>query len=152
MEQDKVSKLSDVGKNVWNKDDDRSEKMKQEKKVSLGQKWDEARATKKVVFWFAVAVIILTMIVGFNWGGWVTGGTAQKMTNDAVVQRLSSICVSQFNQDPQKDQKLSALKETSSYQRDDYVKEQGWATMPGEEESDRKVADACAKQLMEISQ
>jgi len=152
MEQDKVSKLSDVGKNVWNKDDDRSEKMKQEKKVSLGQKWDKARATKKVVFWFAVAAIILTMIVGFNWGGWVTGGTAQKMTNDAVVQRLSSICVSQFNQDPQKDQKLSALKETSSYQRDDYVKEQGWATMPGEEESDRKVADACAKQLMEISQ
>jgi hypothetical protein len=125
--------------------------MNQEKKVSFGQRWDEARATKKVVFWLAVAAIILTMIVGFNWGGWVTGGTAQKMTNDAVVQRLASICVAQFNQDPQKDQKLTELKDTSSYKRDDYVKEQGWATMPGEEEPDRKIADACAKQLVRIN-
>jgi hypothetical protein len=103
------------------------------------------------VFWFAVAAIVLTMIVGFNWGGWVTGGTSQEITNDAVVQRLSSICVAQFNQDSQKDQKLTELKGISSYQRDDYVREQGWATMPGEEQSDRKVADACAKQLMQIS-
>ncbi|MBE7557029.1 MAG: hypothetical protein HS126_38815 [Anaerolineales bacterium] len=46
-------------------------------KVSFGQRWDEARASKKVVFWFSLAAVILTMIVGFNWGGWVTGGTAK---------------------------------------------------------------------------
>ena len=152
MEQDKVSKLSNAGKNVWDEDGDRSKKMEQEKKVSLGQKWDKARATKKVVFWFAVAAIILTMIVGFNWGGWVTGGTAQKMTNDAVVQRLSSICVAQFNQDPEKAQKLIEFNETRNYQRDDYVREQGWATMPGEDQPNSKVADACAKQLVQTSQ
>ena len=152
MEQDRVSKLSDVGKNVWDEDSDGRKKVKQDKKVTLGQKWDEARATKKVVFGFAVAAVILTLIVGFNLGGWVTGGTAQVMTNDAVVQRLSSICVSQFNQDPEKDQKLIELKEARVYQRDDYVKEQGWATMPGEENPDRKVADACAKLLVEINQ
>ena len=152
MNQDKVSKLSDVGKNVWDEDGDRSEKMKQEKKVSLGQRWDKARATKKVVFWFAVAAIILTMIVGFNWGGWVTGGTAQNMVDDAVVQRLTSICVGQFDQDPGKEQKFNELKDMSSYQRDDYVKEQGWATILGEEKPDSKVADACAKQLVQRSQ
>jgi hypothetical protein len=40
----------------------------------------------------------------------------------------------------------------SVYQRDDYVIEQGWATMPGEEKPDSKVADACAKLLMQIGQ
>ena len=33
MEQDKVSKLSDVGKNVWDEDGDGSGKMEQEKPV-----------------------------------------------------------------------------------------------------------------------
>ena len=152
MEQDKVSKLSDVGKNVRAEDGDGRKKVEQEKKVSYRQRWDKARATKKVVFWAVLGAIVLTMIVGFNWGGWVTGGTVQKMTDDAVVQRLSSICVAQFNQDPQKAQKLIEFNETRNYQRDDYVKEQGWATMPGEEKSDNKVADACAKQLVEINQ
>ena len=130
--------------------------MEQGKKVSLKQRWDKARATKTVVFWAVIGAIVLTMIVGFNWGGWVTGGTAQKMgetmAQDAVVQRLASICVLQFNQDPQKAQKLTELKETGVYQMDDYVKDQGWATMPGEEEPDRKVANTCAKLLVQISQ
>jgi len=152
MEQDKVSKLSDVEKNVWDEDKSSSKNVKPEYKPSYGERWDKARATKKVVFWFAVAAIILTIIIGFNWGGWVTGGTAQNMANDAVVQRLSSICVAQFNQDPGKEQKFNELKEMSAYRRDDYVKEQGWATILGEDEPDRQVADACAKQLMAISQ
>ena len=123
-----------------------------QKKVSLRRRWDEARVTKRVVFGFAVAAVVLTLIVGFNWGGWVTGGTAQAMADDAVVQRLAGVCVAQFDQDPGNQQKLGELKEKSSYQRDDYVKEQGWATIPGQEKPDNKVADACAKLLMQTVQ
>ena len=126
------------------------------KKKSFGQWWEVARPTKTVVFWSWLASIILTMIIGFAWGGWVTGGTAQKMAEvmaeDAVVQRLAPICVAQFNQDPEKDQKLKELQEAKTYQRDDYVKDQGWATMPNEEEPDSRVADECAKLLMLINQ
>ena len=104
MEQDNVSKLSDVGKDVWAEDGERSKKVEQEQKASYRQRWDKARASKKVVFWAILGAIVLTMIVGFNWGGWVTGGTAQAMgetmADDAVVQRLAPICVFQFNQDP----------------------------------------------------
>ncbi len=125
-------------------------------KVSLGQRWSKAQPTKTILFWSCVACVVLTMIVGFVWGGWVTGGTAQKMAEemaeDAVVTRLAPICVAQFNQDPEKDQKLEELKETDTWKRSDYVKEQGWATMPGEEEPDRKVIDGCVKQLTLISQ
>jgi hypothetical protein len=99
-----------------------------------------------------VAAVILTLIIGFNWGGWVTGGTAKTLAKDAVVQRLSSICVSQYQQDPGKVAKLGELNEVSTYRIDDYVTDQGWATMPGDEEPDRNVADACAKLLVQVNQ
>jgi hypothetical protein len=131
-------------------------KEKKEKKVSLGQRWREAQLKKTGVFWSLVAAIVLTMIIGFAWGGWVTGGSAEKiaekMAEEAVVLRLAPMCVVQFNQDPEKYQKLIELKEAGSWKRRDYVKEQGWATMPGEEEPDSKVADACAKLLVAMSQ
>ncbi|MCJ7464778.1 MAG: hypothetical protein MUO81_08575 [Thermoplasmata archaeon] len=135
---------------------DRGDKRAEQKqKVSLGQRWDEARPTKTVVFWSWVGSVVLTMIIGFAWGGWVTGGTAQsmaeKMAEDAVVKRLAPMCVIQFKQAPGKDQKLKELKETSSWQRGDYVTKQGWATLPGEEKPDSKVASECARLLMLIS-
>ncbi len=58
--------------------------------------------------------------------------------------------VAQFNQVSEKDQKLKELKETESWKRGDYVNELGWATMPGEKESDSKVADQCADMLMQL--
>ena len=129
--------------------------MEQKKKVSLRKWWREARPTKTAVFWSWVASVVLTMIIGFAWGGWVTGRTARTLAEDiaedAVVERLAPICVHQFNQDPGKDAKLAELKEASSYQRRTFVQDQGWATMPGEESPDRAVADECVKLLMLIN-
>ena len=119
---------------------------------SLGQKWSAARPTKTVVFWSCVASAVVTMIVGFSWGGWVTGSTARSMATvngeDAVVKRLAPICVVQSTQDPGKALKLKEVQATDTWQRGDYVKKQGWATMPGEKEPDGKVADECVKLLM----
>ncbi len=130
--------------------------MEQHKeKVGFGQRWSEARPTKTIVFWSWVASVVVTMIIGFTWGGWVTGGTARSlaavMAEDAVVKRLAPICVVQFKKDPGKDQKLKELKGISTWERGDYVKKQGWATMPGGEEPESKVADECARLLMLIS-
>ena len=108
----------------------------------------------KPFVWGLVVSAVLTMIIGFGFGGWVTGGTAQRiakeMADEAVIDRLAPICVTQFNQDPEKDKKLQELKEISSYQRGDYVEKQGWATMPGEKEPDSEVANECAKRLVEL--
>ena len=135
---------------------DRGTEQHQQKKVSFGQRWSEARPTKTLVFWSWVASVVLTMIIGFAWGGWVTGGTARKVATeaaeDAVVLRLEKICVTQFNQDPAKDQKLKDLQATDSWKRSDFVAQQGWATIPGEEHPDSKVADACAKLLVLIGE
>ena len=120
--------------------------------LSRGQRWSEARPTKTLVVWSWVAAAVLTMIIGFSWGGWVTGGTARTsaevMAQDAVVKRLAPICVVQSGRDPAKAVKLVALKEESSWQRGEYIGKQGWATMPGEQEPDSNVARACATLLM----
>ena len=127
----------------------------QPKKESFGERWGKVQPTKTTLFWSCLAAIILTMIIGFNWGGWVRGGVAEKMATTtaqaAVVQRLATICVAQFNLDQAKDQKLTELQATSSYERAKYVTTQGWATMPGEEKPESRVGDACAKQLMLIN-
>jgi hypothetical protein len=125
--------------------------------ADLRQRWANAKLTKMRAFWVAIGAIVLTLFLGFSRGGWVTGGTSQlradTASQSAVTERLTSICVAQFNQDPAKDQKLIELNEiSSSSSRTTYVKDQGWATMPGEENPDRKVATECTKQLMRLNE
>ena len=109
----------------------------------------------KLGFWSAIGGAIVLAIVGFSWGGWVTGGTAQKMaaemTSAAMVDRLAPLCLVRFNQDPEKEQKLEVLKNTRSWQRKDYVEKQGWATLSSETKPDSPVATECANRILQIS-
>jgi hypothetical protein len=118
-------------------------------RASLGQRWSAVQPTKTIVFWSCVGSIVVTMIIGFSWGGWVTGSTARAMAattgEEAVVERLAPICLTQFNSAPEKDEHLKELNEISSWQRSNYVEKQGWATMPGEQDPDRQVARECAR-------
>lgn len=119
-------------------------------------RWDKAKLKKSVVFWIVIGAIVLVLFLGFTQAGWKTGANAQHMASTsaqgAVVDRLTPICVAQFNADAQGTAKLSEMKDISSSQRTKYVKEQGWATMPGETGPDNKVASACTKQIMLIAQ
>jgi len=122
------------------------------RKPGLGERWGNVQLSKMTVFWLMLASVILTIVVGFAWGGWVTGGSSLAagvaVGKDAVIQRLAPICVAQFNQDPDKATKLTELKALTTYKQAQYVQEQGWATMPGETKPDSKVATACAKLLV----
>jgi hypothetical protein len=99
----------------------------------------------------AIVGAVALAIVGFSWGGWLTGSTAEKMASDqarrAVVAALVPICVEQSSQDPQFVDTLAQLKETSSFQRSEVLMKAGWATMPGSSDPSRDVARACVQQL-----
>lgn len=127
-----------------------------QKPPSARQRWNEFRPSKTVVAWSLVAMVALTMLVGFTWGGWMTSDGAQKMADtsakNAVIERLAPICVAQFNLDPDKDQKLMVLQEGTTYERTKYVTDQTWATLPGETEPTSQVASACASLLMQINE
>jgi len=110
----------------------------------------------KTAIWSAIGGAVVVMIIGFTWGGWVTGGTSEKEADNAaqqaVIDRLVPICVEQFNNDPEKDKWLKELKGEDSWSRDVYVEERGWATMPFEKEPDSDVADKCAEEILKLSE
>ena len=59
----------------------------------------------------------------------------------------------QLNNDSQQAVKLEELQAiSSSSKRINFVKEHGWATMPGETDPDTNVARECTKQIMLIAQ
>jgi hypothetical protein len=117
--------------------------------------WLKGQAMKispnvKPALWGAVGGAIAAMIVGFAWGGWVTGGTAEKMavtqSGIAVVEALVPVCVALSVSDPAgpaKLEQLAALK--ASYERTEFVMKAGWATMPTAKEPNRRLAEACAE-------
>ena len=127
-----------------------------EKVVSRSERWSRAQPSKMMLVWCCIGAVVLTMLVGFQWANWQTAAGAEKMASvaaeAAVVERLAPICVAQFNLDPERDQKLVVLKESSTYQRASYVTEQQWATMPGDEKPMNKVAEACARLLMQVGE
>lgn len=103
--------------------------------------------------WGAAAGAVALAIVGFTWGGWMTGGTAERLgvarAEQAMIASLTPICVAQFRKDPKAKASLAVLKETDSWKQSDYVSEGGWATMPGSKtEPNREVASACAQALV----
>lgn len=124
------------------------------KKDGLGERWRKFYPSKTTLFWSCVLTAVVTMIVGFTWGGWVTGGSAASMADSAartaVIQRLAPICVAQFDSDPEKAEKLALLRESTSNQRAKYIRDQGWATISGEEAPNSRVSDACAALLMQV--
>ena len=105
--------------------------------------------------WSAVGGGIATMIIGFAWGGWVLGSTSmsavEAMAEEAVIERLAPICVAKFNLDAQKENKLKELNNLASWDQEDYIKKEGWATMPFENEPDDQVAARCSTLLTETS-
>ena len=105
----------------------------------------------KPALYGAAAGAVALAIVGFSWGGWVTGGTAKQMASKQarleVVAALAPICVAQSKQDPQLVGTLALLKEAGSYQRSDMLMKAGWATMPGSSDPNRDVARACMETL-----
>ncbi len=99
----------------------------------------------------AAAGAVVTLIVGFNWGGWVTGGTAKEMvqrsTSAAVVTALSPICVDKFQQATGAATNMVELKKVSTYQQGSFIEKGGWATLPGNDNVNSAVARACAEML-----
>ena len=46
-------------------------------KLSLSRRWEKYSPSKTLLFWACALCIVATMVVGFGWGGWVTGSTAR---------------------------------------------------------------------------
>lgn len=90
-------------------------------------------------------------VVGFSWGGWMTGGSANKMASamahDNVIAALVPVCMEMARTDPNRIGQLATIRAAPTYQRRDAVMVAGWATVPGSEAPNRDLAQACLAAL-----
>jgi hypothetical protein len=102
----------------------------------------------KPAAWGAVGGAIALAIIGFTWGGWVTGGgsaqAAKQSAETAVIAALAPICALQFRDQADADSKLTELKALRSYEQSSFIEKGGWATMPGSQDPVSGVAGSCA--------
>ena len=104
----------------------------------------------KPALWGVAGGAIAAAIVGFTWGGWVTGGRAEadatQRVNAAVVVALAPVCVEKFQRAAGVADNLAALKKVDSWSQGDFVEKGGWATVTGSKSPDQvsAVAKACA--------
>jgi hypothetical protein len=99
----------------------------------------------------AAAGAVATMFVGFYWGGWSLGSTADKMAKErselAVVAALAPVCADKFRAQPDAAAKTVALSKVDSWKRaDQFPKE--FVTLPGETYPSSALANACYALLM----
>ena len=60
--------------------------MQQHQNRSRLQRFDQFQASKTVLFWACAGSVIAATVVGFSWGGWVTGGSAREMAEESATQ------------------------------------------------------------------
>jgi hypothetical protein len=99
----------------------------------------------------AGAGAVALAIVGFNWGGWVTGATAQKMADSASVAAVTAAmipyCVERAKNDPRSVEILAELKAAQGWNRRGVIEKAGWATLFGTETPNSDLAKACEAAL-----
>jgi hypothetical protein len=85
--------------------------------------------------WGVVGGAIALAVIGFSWGGWVTGGKAEEMAKQrsdlAVVTALAPICVGNFKEAKEASANLVALRKAESWSQGEFVEKGGWAMTPG---------------------
>jgi hypothetical protein len=99
----------------------------------------------------AVVGAVATIVVGFSWGGWSLGSTADKMAREqsklAVVAALAPACADKFRAQPDAAAKTIALSKVDAWNRTkDFPKE--FVTLPGETYPNSALVDACYALLM----
>jgi hypothetical protein len=102
-------------------------------------------------FWGVVVGAVGIMIIGFAWGGWFLGSTAERMAHDradgAVTAILVPLCVERFMGQADAAVKLTEFQHGASWQQSQVIAKGGWATATGSADPNAAVARACAQQL-----
>ncbi|WP_200950257.1 hypothetical protein [Devosia sp. Root635] len=121
---------------------------------SISERFRDFKAGKATLLWSCAGCIVATMIVGFTWGGWVTGGSAQeradKAAQQAVAELAADICFKRYLAAPDARVNLTALNEESSYRRGGVLEDGGWVTLADREDPIDGAARLCADQLAEV--
>ena len=104
--------------------------------------------------WIQGAVVgaVVCAVLGFTWGGWVTGSTSRKdagvAAHNATVVALAPLCAERFRAQGDASAKMAELTKASTWERSTFVEKSGFAALPGSKTGDTDIARACVDLLM----
>jgi hypothetical protein len=112
-------------------------------------------AQTKPAIWGAIAGAIVTLILGFYFGGWYTASSADQMANERsekkVISALAPFCVDRFLKSADAAQSAELLKFTTDYERGSFLEKGGWTSLPGSKETNWGVGRACGDLLAAVT-
>jgi hypothetical protein len=126
--------------------------MAMQSNASVSRRWNDYQPTKTLLIWACIVTAAATMVIGFTWGGWMTGGAslAQAKTAGDVArgELASAICIERFNAAADAAAQLAALKALpEGFKKREFVEAGGWAVMPGQTTPDRRGSEGCVAGL-----
>jgi hypothetical protein len=113
---------------------------------------DGYRPSKALWFWSCIVCLVVPILFGFLWGGWLTQSAAMRMADGAGKQARAELaaayCVSRFERAPDVAAQLAVLQKTESWDRAEFIAKGGWTKVPGQDKAVDGAADMCARRLM----
>jgi alpha/beta superfamily hydrolase len=100
----------------------------------------------------AVGGALLTMLLGFTLGGWVTNSksvsTARNQSNLAVIAALAPICFNNFKASADAQEQRALLIKTDDWKQPEFVNSAGWTKIPGVKRVSSGLARNCANLIL----
>jgi alpha/beta superfamily hydrolase len=94
---------------------------------------------------------VATIVVGFSWGGWSLGSTADRMAKErsemAVVAALAPVCADKFRALPDAEAKTVTLSKAESWKRAEEFPQE-FVTLPGQTYPSSALVNACYALLL----
>jgi len=122
--------------------------------TNQSNRWSEYRPSKSLWLWSCVGAAAATMIIGFGFGGWVTGGTAQQQaesaTKTAVAELAATVCTQRVLASADAVGIYESLKKSRSWDRRKLLDEAGWTTFGEADSPIDGAASLCAEHILAV--
>ena len=93
--------------------------------TSVYARWLVFQPTKMQTFWVVAVAVVVTLILGFGFAGWVSADKAAFMARQAAenarLELAVKVCVDEFVHDDGAKQRMAKLKSAEFYRRSDII-------------------------------
>lgn len=107
------------------------------------------------VNWASMGLVlgaVIAVLVGLNTKLLVSKNESEKMVSSTLLKARVAICVAQFANAPQYQEKLKEFKALNFLSRDGYIEKGGWDKMPGEQKASDGVNRVCGDKIAESAE
>ena len=118
---------------------------------SMWKRWERSHPSKVTVLWSCIGTVLMTMIIGFTWGGWMTTGRSELMAAGAVhearTELMATLCVNRFINFEDVADQLADFQKSGSWEQRDIVRNGGWTNVGARDQPLENAVNVCAERI-----